>query len=428
MKTLRKLLLIILFYLVGLIANGQKSDVNYEESKVPQYTLPDPLKMENGAIVKDAKMWMTKRRPELLKIFETEVYGKSPAVKPIDYKIISIDRSALAGKATRKEVKIWLKGNSKWDGMEMLIYLPNNGSKPYPTFLGLNFMGNHTVANDPWIRITERWTRGNKADGILNNRATEASRGVDAERWQIEKIIARGYAVATIYYGDIEPDYDGGWKSGLRAALSSKGEKTVFKPDQWGAISAWAYGLSRAMDYLEKDPDIDSKKVAVFGHSRLGKTALWAGAQDQRFAIVISNDSGEGGAALARRKFGETTEVINKNFPHWFCGNFKKYSGKEDTMPVDQHQLVALIAPRPVYIASASEDLWADPRGEFLAAKAAEPVYKLFNLKGLESDEMPTLNTHVGDYIGYHLRQGKHTVTEFDWEQYLNFADKHLKK
>lgn len=407
--------------------NAQTSGVNYDESKVPDYVLPDPLKMENGTAVKDAQMWIKKRRPELIKIFEKEVYGKAPAKKPIDYQILSIDNNALAGKAIRKEIKIWLKGNDRWQGMEMLIYLPKTGTKPFPAFLGLNFMGNQTVANDPWIRITDRWVRSSKADGIINNRATEASRGADAERWQVEKILGRGYALATIYYGDIEPDYDGGWKQGLRSAMSSKGTNTVFKPDQWGAISAWAYGLSRAMDYLEKDPDIDSKRVAVFGHSRLGKTALWAGAQDERFAIVISNNSGEGGAALARRRFGETTELINKNFPHWFCGNFKKYGGKEDLIPVDQHELIALIAPRPVYVASASEDLWADPRGEFLAAKAAEPVYKLFNLKGLGVDDMPPVNTPVGDYIGYHLREGKHTVTEYDWEQYLNFADRHFK-
>jgi len=421
-------LVILVFFCAEVLLFSQKPMINYDEGKVPQYVLPDPLKMENEALVKDEQMWMKKRRPELLKIFEKEVYGKAPSKKPIAYKVTSIDANALAGKAIRKEVTIWLKGNNKWQGMNMLIYLPKKGNKPYPTFLGLNFLGNHSVANDPWITIAQRWMRGNKIGGVISSRPTEASRGSDAERWQVDMILDRGYALATIYYGDIEPDFDGGWRYGLRAAMSRKGTNTVFKPDQWGAISAWAYGLSRAMDYLEQDPDIDAKKVAVIGHSRLGKTALWAGAQDERFAIVISNDSGEGGAALARRRFGETTEAINKSFPHWFCGNFKKYNGKEDLIPVDQHELLALIAPRPLYVASASEDLWADPKGEFLAAKAAEQVYKLFGKEGLGVDEMPPVNTPVGNFIGYHLRQGKHTVTAFDWEQYLNFADRHFKR
>jgi hypothetical protein len=410
------------------VFSQQRSDINYDESKVPQYTLPDPLKLNNGKLVTDTNTWIKKRRPELLKLFQQEVYGKSPSPKRIEYEITSIRTNALNGKAIRKEITIRLAGNKKWEGMDMLLYIPATGDRPFPTFLGLNFLGNHAVTTETDVKLNQRWARNNEKAGIINNRATELTRGKEADRWQIEKIIERGYAVATIYYGDIEPDHKDGWKTGLRAALSTKGAETVFKPDQWGAISAWAWGLSRALDYLEKDKDIDSKRVAVIGHSRLGKTALWAGAQDERFAIVISNDSGEGGAALARRRFGETTEVINRNFPHWFCENFKKYSNKEDKLPVDQHELIALIAPRPVYIASASEDLWADPRGEFLSAKAAEPVYKLFGKDGLGTDEMPSKNTPVGNYIGYHLREGKHDITAYDWEQYLNFADKFFKK
>jgi len=265
-----------------------------------------------------------------------------------------------------------------------------------------------------------------KEMGIVDCHATEASRGCLARRWPVEMVLQRGYALATVYYGDLEPDFKQGWKMGIRAALSPEGDQTVFKSNDWGAIGAWAWGLSRAMDYLEQDPAIDAKHVALIGHSRLGKTALWAGAQDERFALGISNNSGEGGAALARRRFGERIRHLVLGAPHWFCGRYADYDEKEDAMPVDAHELIALIAPRPVYVASANEDLWADPRGEFLAAKNAQPAYRLFGLGGLGVDDMPAPDRSVGNAIGYHLRTGKHDVTAFDWRQYLDFADRHF--
>ena len=400
---------------------------NYDEAKVPSYTLPDPLTLANGEKVTDARTWQTKRRAEVLELFRTHVYGRSPA-RPanMSFELTSQIRDALGGIATRKEVSVYFTGKKDGPKLDILIYLPNHAKKPAPAFLGLNFGGNHAVHSDPGITLSRQWMRDSQGGGVVNHRATEASRGKEASRWQVEKVLKRGYALATIYYGDIEPDFAEGWKMGVRAALSAKGADTVFADDDWGAIGAWAWGLSRALDYLETGKDIDAKHVAVIGHSRLGKTSLWAGAEDERFAIVISNDSGCGGAALSRRAFGETVERINNSFPHWFCGNFKEYNLKEADLPVDQHELIALAAPRPIYVASAEEDRWADPRGEFLSAKHAEPVYSLLGKKGLGVEDVPPVNKPVGDTIGYHIRTGKHDVTEYDWEQYLNFADRHF--
>jgi hypothetical protein len=405
-------------------ATAQPAGANYDEAKVPAYTLPEPLRFVDGSPVRDAGDWTGRRRAEILRLFETQVYGRSPAAPAAMRSVVlETDPRALGGLATRRQVRVLLDGTETGPAFEILLYMPNAVSRPVPTFLGLNFGGNHTVRGDPGIRLSASWMR--EGPGVADHRATDASRGSAAASWPVERILDRDYALATVYYGDLEPDHADGWKDGVRSRLGP-GTTGRFGPDDWGAIGAWAWGLSRALDVLAKDADVDGRRVAVIGHSRLGKTALWAGAQDERFAMVISNDSGEGGAALARRRFGETTETITKAFPHWFCSRYGEYAGREEALPLDQHELLALVAPRPLYVASATEDLWADPRGEFLAAQAAGPVYRLLGREGLGVADPPSPDRPVGGSIGYHLRTGTHALTAYDWEQYLDFADRHL--
>ena len=407
---------------------ASRSDVLYDEAKVPQYTLPDPLTMSDGSKVKDAKTWQAKRRSEILELFRTHMYGRAPIGRPpnLTFNLFDNDSHALNGLATRKQITIYPTGKQDDPAFDLLLYLPNQAKEPVPTFLILNFGGNHSICADPDIKLCQSWMRQKMVD-VENNRATEELRGRSAARYPLELILKRGYGLATIYYGDIDPDFDDDYQNGIHPIFDklTDGKRA---PDAWAAIAAWAWGLSRGLDYLETDGDIDSQHVVVLGHSRLGKTALWAGAEDERFALVISNNSGCGGAALSRRTYGETVARINKNFPHWFCDNFKKYDHKESALPLDQHMLIALIAPRPVYVASADKDLWADPRGEYLACKHAEPVYELFKKKGLGVKTMPSLDTPAQTgTIGYHIRNGAHNLAEYDWQQYLNFADKYFK-
>jgi hypothetical protein len=397
--------------------------INYNEAKVPAYTLPDPLALKDGRPITGAADWWSKRRPQIVELFETHVYGRSPG-RPakMTFRTLEVDRQALSGIATRKQIRIDLEGNPDGVGFDLLVYLPNSRSEPVPVFLGLNFNGNHTVHGDPAILVPAAWVRNEEELGVTDHKATPRSRGALASRWPVEVILARGFGLATAYYGQIDPDYDDGFQNGVHPLGYVAGQSRP-QADEWGSIAGWAWGLQRAMDYLETDEAVDDRRVIVVGHSRLGKTALWAGAIDTRFAVVVSNDSGCGGAALSRRRYGETVERITTVFPHWFCGNFRRYADREDELPVDQHMLLALIAPRPVLICSATEDRWADPRGEFLSAWNAEPVYRLLGAGGLGVQEMPPPDRLVGTSIGYFLRTGKHDMTEADWQAYLDFAE-----
>lgn len=411
--------------LVASIAAAQPAGFNYDEAKVPSFELPDPLVMADGTPVTTAELWTQRRRPEILSLFEAQMYGRSPRTwKAPRVEVIEKGTEALGGKAIRKQLVLDFsdgKTTARWD---LLIYLPAKAARPVPMFLGLNFNGNHTIHPDPAIRIPTSWVRANADAGTADNRATEAGRGTSSSRWPVEMILERGYGLATMYYGDIDPDQDDGFRNGIHPIFYQAGQERP-AADEWGSIAAWAWGLSRVLDYFETDPDLDHQRTAVMGHSRLGKTSLWAGATDPRFAIVISNNSGCGGAALSRRRFGETVARINTSFPHWFCDNFVQYNGNEDKLPIDQHQLIALMAPRPVYIASAVEDLWADPRGEFLSGYYAAPVYRLLGQNVFSQQASPAVDQPVMTRIGYHLRAGKHDVTDFDWKCYLDFADLH---
>lgn len=416
-------LLCVTFTVHGQNASAQ-FEPNYDESKVPHFIVPDPLTTFDGEKIKEKSSWQTKRRPELYAFFEKNVYGKVPSpFKDFSVKVLEESDHALGGKAKRRQVALTFERSNIVQQFTILVYLPKNVMKA-PLFLGYNFMGNHTIANDENIIISEAWAGNNEEYRILNNRLTADSRGLRTNRWALDKIIDAGFGLATIYYGEVDPDKDD-FSDGIHRLFYKDGQERP-SPDEWGSLAAWAWGYSRAMDYFEQTTEIDASKIIVFGHSRLGKAALWAGASDERFAAVISNNSGCGGAALSKRKFGETVGRINTGFPHWFCHNFLQYNENEEALPVDQHQLLALIAPRPLYVASAQEDQWADPKGEFLSAHYASPVYGLFGKEGIVTDQMPLVNRPIQNTLAYHIRTGIHDVTDYDWEQYIQWAKKQL--
>lgn len=380
------------------------AEANYDEDKIPPYTLPDALVSESGKKIKTATQWENIRRPELLSLFETEMFGKAPVGKPegFHWKVMSEDCSAYGGKATRKEVRIFFTDKEK-QYIDLLMYTPNNAGGPVPVFLNMNFNGNNSVVlDDVYIPPYEAYSRF--------GRYQIYETGESVRRVPMDLILDRGYGFATFNRADVDPDWYDGFVNGVHSLFYKEGQRHP-EADEWGTIAAWAWGMSRALDYLEEDASVDPSRVISIGHSRLGKTALWAGAMDQRFAMVVSNCSGCGGAALSRRAVGETVSAINKHFPHWFCDNYKKYNDNEDAMPFDQHELLALIAPRPLAVASATEDLWADPEGERLATEEAKKVYALYGAE---------------DKVQYHTREGGHDILAFDWEHYIDLADQTL--
>jgi dienelactone hydrolase len=385
-------------------------------SDLPRCTeLPDPLRFFNGSPVRTPEEWQ-RRRVELKKLFEHYMYGALPRVAgTIRAEVTHEDKEAFGGSAVLREVAV-----TPAEGcppLYLLLVLPKKTQGPVPVFLGMNFSGNHSLVDDPKVRIPASWIY--PGPGVENDRATEKSRGSRKDVWAIDQTVRRGYAVATFYNGDVDPD-EKEHRNGMRPFLKSQG----YSP---GTIMAWAWGLIRAVDYLLSVPEIDAQRIAIVGHSRLGKTALVAAAFDERIALIIPHQSGTGGAAPSRSKNpkAETVARINTAFPHWFNDRFKEFNEQVDRLPFDQHALIALLAPRPVLLTNAEEDQWANPDGQFEMLRAANPVYRLLGVDGLGPEDRPMQNRIVGNKLAYFLRPGPHSMTRDDWLVFLEFADRH---
>jgi len=371
---------------------------NYYEEKVPNYTLPDIFTSNEGVKITTAELWNKLRRPEIIELFRKYVYGRVPETSYREkFKVNNLDTYALDGRATQKEVDITIDAVGRSLVIHLTLFTPNDIKKPVPVFLLI----------DPWHdeKSSPDWKKTN-------------------EYWPVKEALKRGYGMAVFNSTDLDPDNFDNFKNGIHGLL----DQNPRPDDAWGTLAAWAWGASRCMDYLVNDKDVASDKVAVVGHSRAGKTALWTGAEDTRFAMVVSNESGAGGAALARRRFGETVARLNSSFPHWFCSNYNKFSNNEDALPVDMHMLLSLIAPRALYIDCADEDLWGDPEGSYISLYKAVPV---FNLLGRNSDipeSMPPLNKQlISGRVGFHIRDGVHNLLLRDWDWFMDFADKVLR-
>ncbi len=380
------------FALTATAQDNERPDVNYDESKIQPYTLPALLKTENGKEITSAKEWEKIRRPELYGLFADQMYGVMPEGKvKQQFTVVDVDKNFADGQATHKTIEIALSRKGKTKKATIHLYLPNDVKKA-PVFM--YFSG---VQKEP--------------------------------RSFLLKLLKAGYGLCTGDNSEFFPDRREDPTVYGKSVLSLWGyqEESDLPKNCCRALGVWAWAHSRALDYLETDKDVDAKRVVVMGHSRGGKLAAWAAASDERFAMAILNNSGCGGAALFRRKIGENAYRINLSFPYWFCENFHQYSFNEDKLPVDQHGLIALIAPRPVYVGSGEEDRWADPKGEFLSVAHAEEVFNLYGYKGVQTMEQPTVNTPVGDRAAYHIRSGGHTVADYDWDRYIEFADKWLR-
>ena len=419
MRTLRLLIAVTICWFA---APTFAADYPAPEKLAAQAALPDPLTMLDGTKVTTVEAWQQQRAPELRRLFQHYMYGMLPAAPTnVTFDVTREESNYFGGKATLRLVTVSL-GVDGAPKLHLLEVTPNRKTSPAPVFVGLNFAGNHTLLDDPKIPLSTVWIPKRYA-GTVNDKATEASRGILVDAWSLEQTIDRGYGVVTCYCGDVDPDFPD-FSDGVHPHFKSSDDPNA----KWGTIAAWAWGLMRLVDYVETRDVYDHKKIIAFGHSRLGKTALVAAAFDPRIDMAIPNQAGCGGTAPSRGTVGESVERINTSFPHWFCDNFKQFNQATDRLPFDQHCLVALCAPRPVLLANAVEDQWANPDGQFEMLVAASPVYKLFGDSGTIASDKPPVGKLLTHKLGYHIRAGKHSTTPDDWRMYCDFADSQFGK
>lgn len=378
---------------------SRRGQFNYDEEQVPAYTLPDPLVASNGSKIVTADDWNKRRREELMELFRSHVYGRRPDVEySIRFEQTKVLEGVFEGAATGRSMTAIITVADRSFSFQFVVFVPNKRKKAVAAVVHIN----------------------NRYFISLEKAASEHD-----PFWPARTIIERGYATASFHTSHVDPDRKDGYADGIRSFFAN-GQAPA--DEVWRSLSAWGWAASRVLDYLDSLDAIDGTRVAVVGHSRGGKTSLWAACEDTRFAIAYSNDSGCGGAALSRRAYGETVGRITTSFPHWFCKPYSEYADRESELPVDQHEVMALIAPRGVYVASADEDLWADPRGEYASLVAAAPVFRLLNKNAISNPLMPALNQpRVSGQTGYHIRTGGHGLGDTDWTWFLNFTDRLLK-
>jgi hypothetical protein len=413
----------------GAVDYNHMPGYNYDEAKIPPYTMLDPLQMADGAPVTTSQQWWSQRRPEIVSLFERNIYGRVPeAAENTGTRVVVVEppTEALGGAARREQVDLIFRSTASADSstrrLRVLLYVPARATGPVPVVFGLNGGGNQSVVDDPGIRPTEVWTTDGHAQVV--GEPASATRGSESSRWQVSTVLSRGYGLATAYYQDVEVDAPSQRAKGVRPLFDSG--QTRAAADSWGALAVWAWAYRQAVAYLRTNPAVDPTRVAVTGHSRRGKAADWAAATDSGIAALLSTESGKGGQSIQRRELGETVKHLEDAFGYWFCPAFAQWVGHDQQIPADGNLLLSLMAPRPVYVASAQDDHWADPKGEFLSARSAATVYTLLGAHALSPDNvMPPVDTPVGldGSVAYHMRAGKHDVTAFDWDHYLDFLD-----
>jgi hypothetical protein len=391
-----------------------------------QTALPDPLVMRDGTKIATQADWEAKRKPELKALLQHYMYGHiPPRPKSQEFKVGDA-RECLNGKALIRNVTIESTDPKTGHPLHVVLITPKDVKNP-PVFVGMNFCGNHTLLDDSQIPLPTGWVR-NSCTGAKDERATEEGRGSQKDVWNVDLIVDRGYALASFYSGDIDPDTPD-LADGIGPTYFKNGSEPA--GDDPGTIALWAWGFQRVVDLLVETPGlVDAQRIAIVGHSRNGKTALLAGAFDDRVALIIPHQAGCGGTAPSRTDDpkAESVKRINTAFPHWFSDNFVAFGDDTSKLPFDQHCLLALCAPRPVLYSNAQEDQWANPNGQFEMLRAADPVYKLYGVEGLDPSAKPEIGKLTTSRLGYFLREGKHSMSREDWEVFLDYADVHLKR